>query len=217
MPGDFQENFVYITQLFQYYNVFVVPPDSPFQTMEDLISAANAQPGAIAVGMVQIGGIGWMMVRKLVSGAAIKLNEIVYQTTAQRITDLLGGRLAVGTALVGDAAPHIKSGRLRALGVSAPNPVVQLPDVPPIANTVPGFEMSSWFGLAVMKGTSADLIDEYEKHAIAAVNSPAVRDRLIQGGLQPVGSNRTEFASFLDKERAMYQQVFKESNIQRNE
>ena len=214
LPADFREDFVFVSQLFRYYNVFITPPDSPFRSIADLVGEAHARPGTVSVGSVQVGGIGWMMIKKLAHARNLRFNEVVYQTTSQQMVDVLGGRLAVGTALVGDAAPYIRDGRVRALGVSAPRAVPQLSGVAPIADTVPGFEMSSWFGLGVLKGTSPALIDSYERSAIASVRSSEMQERLVKGGLQAVGSSRGEFASFLSEEARLYRQVFRDANVQ---
>jgi tripartite-type tricarboxylate transporter receptor subunit TctC len=208
LPVDYRKEFIFITQLFRYYDVFVVPADSPLNSMGDLLTAARAKPGTVSMGSVQVGGLGWTMIKMLTERTKVSFNEIIYQTTGQQLVDLLGGRLSVGTSLVGDVIQHVAEGKLKVLGVSSLKPVPQLPTAAAVAATVPGFEVSAWFGLAAPPGTPRDRVAAIEDAAVKALKMPELRARLEKSGLEPVGSTIPEFAVFMAKEAAIYQDLF---------
>lgn len=214
LPADFKQDFEFISQLFRYYNAIVVPPGSAFKNIQDLITAARSNPGKISFGSVQVGGFSWSLMKLLAMAAGARFNEIVYQTTSQLLVDMLGGRVDVGGALIGDARQHLESGKLRALGVSSPREAPQLPGIPPVAATVPGFELSAWFGLAVPKGTPTSRVNALEKAATAAVRHPEMQARFIDWGLEGVGSDREEFAKFLREEAALYGRIYSSAGVQ---
>ena len=140
--------------------------------------------------------------------------HIPYRGSAQAITDMLGGQADVMFDNLPSALPFIKAGKLRALGVTSSKASPALPNVPPIAATgaeLSGFEASSWFGILAPANTPKDIVNKLQQEITRALASPAVKDKLIGQGADPVGNTPEQFAAFIQQETKKWAQVVKAS------
>jgi tripartite-type tricarboxylate transporter receptor subunit TctC len=179
------------------------------KTVAELIAAAKAKPGAITMGSPSAGTPPYLAVALLKMMAGIDVVQVPYFGESQMITDLLGGQLPVGIGGISSTIGHIKAGRLAALGVTTPARIGELPDVPAIAETVPGFAASGWSGIVAPKNTPAPIVATLAA-AIRTVEADAqFKARLADLGAPLFALPPTEFGSFIVSETDKWAKVIK--------
>jgi tripartite-type tricarboxylate transporter receptor subunit TctC len=136
--------------------------------------------------------------------AGVDLTHVPYKGSAPAVTDLVGGQVQVWFGDLPTGLPHIRSGAIRALAVTTAARSDVLPDLPPIADTVPGFEASAWFGFVVPKGTPAEIVDKLNREINAALADPKVQARIAGLGSSPMIMTPAEFGAFIASETAKW-------------
>jgi tripartite-type tricarboxylate transporter receptor subunit TctC len=208
-------NFAPITLAATAPNILVVDPKLPINSVADLIAAAKAKPGALSYDTPGIGTSPHLCMELLKYMAKIDLQHVPYKGTAAAVTDIMGGQIQVAFATALTAKPLVDAGRLRALAVSGPKRVEALPNVPPVAETVPGYEAMQWYGLVAPGGTPAAVIERAHAEAITALRSPEMKQRLATDGAEPLGSTPAEFAAFIRRELDKWTKVARAAGIER--
>ena len=211
---DPEKDFVPITNVVTGPQVLVVPANSPFKTVKDLIAAANAQPGKLTFGHAGIGSQTHLAAENFVNTAKINAVAVPYRGEGPALTGLVGGETSFAVTNLAAAVGHVNSGRLRALGVTSKVSAPQLPAVPPIANTLPGFENAGWFGLVAPTGTSKEIIDKVYRDTKKALESTQMKARFYAQGLTPVGNSPEEMGRAMKEESALWARVVRERKIQ---
>ena len=197
LPFDPVADFTPLTMVATTPSVLVAHPSVPVSNVKELIAYAKKRPGQLNFA---IGGIGSSL---HLAGEAFKMRSgvfivnIPYRSTAPAVTDVVGGSVPLMFAAVGNARQLIATGKLKALGVTSPKRLPQLPDVPAISETLPGFESSAWFGLFGPAGMSPDVVKRLSDAARASVRSDAMRQRVEADGGTVVGNDPAEFAAFV--------------------
>ena len=149
---------------------------------------------------------------KLVTGMDIA--HIPYKGTGPQLTDLLAGRTQASSAGLPALAPHIKSGKLRAIAVGTPQRVAQMPDVPTVAEMgYKDFETSQWYGILVPAGTPPALVKRLQEESAKALRSPAVTERFAGDGAVAGGGPSSEFAAFIAREQAIWSDIVRRAHI----
>jgi len=190
-------------------SVLVAHPSLPANSVPELIALAKSKPGKLNFA---IGALGSSL---HLAGDAFKLNagvfivNIPYRGTAPAVQDVLAGQVELMFAAVGNVQQHIRTGKLKALGVTSPQRLPALPDVPAIADTLPGFESSAWFGLFGPAKLPADIARTWSDAARAAVHIPEVRRRIEAEGATVVGNSPQEFSRFVVADIARWREVVK--------
>jgi tripartite-type tricarboxylate transporter receptor subunit TctC len=190
-------------------SVLVAHPSLPANSVPELIALAKSKPGKLNFA---IGALGSSL---HLAGDAFKLNagvfivNIPYRGTAPAVQDVLAGQVELMFAAVGNVQQHIRTGKLKALGVTSPQRLPALPDVPAIADTLPGFESSAWFGLFGPAKLPADISRAWSEAARAAVHSPEVRRRIEAEGATVVGNSPQDFSRFVVADIARWREVVK--------
>jgi tripartite-type tricarboxylate transporter receptor subunit TctC len=211
LPFDPEKDFTPLTMVSTTPAVLVAHPSVPVNNLRELIALAKAKPGKLnfAIGAlgssVHLAGEAF----KMMSGTYIV--DIPYKGTAPAIQDVLAGQVELMFANVGNAQNYIRAGRLKALGVTSPKRLPQFPDVPAIAEVLPGYQSSAWFGLfgpAHMPPEVARRVSDAARQALA---SPEVRKRIEADGAAPVGNAPDEFAHFVHEEIVRWGKVVKYS------
>jgi tripartite-type tricarboxylate transporter receptor subunit TctC len=215
VPYDPVRDFAPITLAATAPNILVVNPKLPIQSVAELIAAAKAEPGKLTYGTPGIGTSPHLCMELFKSMAGIDLRHIPYKGTAAAVTDIIGGQIDAAFATALTAKPLIDAGRLRALAVSGPRRVEALPNVPPVADTVPGYEAMQWYGLLAPAGTPAPVIERVHKEAMVALRSPEMKARLAADGAEPLGTTPAEFAAFIRRELDKWSRVRDAANIER--
>jgi tripartite-type tricarboxylate transporter receptor subunit TctC len=189
--------------------LLVAHPSVPANNLKELIALAKAKPGKLNFA---IGGLGSSLhlagdAFKMASGTYIV--NIPYKGTAPAIQDVLAGQVELMFANVGNAQAHLRAGKLKALGVTSPKRLPDFPDVPAIAEALPGYESSAWFGLFGPGRMAPDLAKRISDAARQAIAAPEVHRRIEAQGATPSGSSPQEFAAFVHAEIARWGKVVK--------
>ncbi len=209
LPFDPIKDFTPLTCVATSPSILVANPSLPAKDVRELIALAKAKPGKLNLA---IGAIGSSLhlagdAFKMQSGAYIV--NIPYRGTAPALQDVLAGQVDLMFAAIGNAQAHIRAGKLKALGVASLKRLPAFPDVPAIAEVLPGYESSAWFGLFGPGQMDPALARRLSDAARQAINSPDVRRRLEMEGAVPVGNSPDEFARFVQAEITRWAKVVK--------
>lgn len=214
MPYDALRDFAPITQTIQVPNLMVIHPSVPAQSVKEFIALAKSRPGDLLYASAGHGTNPHLTVELFTSMAGIRLSHIPYKGSLPGIVDLVGGRVAMSaTSSAPVLIPHIKSGRLRALGVTTAKRTQAMPEVPAIAETLPGYESVQWSGMLAPAGTPREIIDKLYKDVTAFITTPEVRARLLNENFEVVGSTPEQFAAFMKTETVKWAKVAKIAGI----
>jgi tripartite-type tricarboxylate transporter receptor subunit TctC len=211
LPFDPVKDFSALTCAATSPSVLVAHPSVPAGNVRELIALAKSKPGQLNFA---IGGIGSSLhmageLFKMQSGTFIV--NIPYRGTAPAVQDVLAGQVQLMFAAVGNVQAHIKAGKLKALGVTTEKRLPQLPEVPAIAEVLPGYESSAWFGLFGPGGMSADIARRTSDAARQAIAQPEMRKRLETEGAIPVGNTPEQFSAFVQSEITRWGKVVRYS------
>jgi tripartite-type tricarboxylate transporter receptor subunit TctC len=210
---DPEKDFIPVTNVVQGPQVLTVPAKSPFKTVKDLIDYAHANPGKLTFGHAGIGSQTHLAAENFVWQAKIDAVAVPYKGEGPGHAALVAGEIDFFVGNVAAAIGHINGGRLRALGVTSKTEAPQLPGVPPIARTVPGFENTGWFGIVAPTGTPKEIVHKVYEDTKTALQASDLRGRLYVQGLAPVGNTPEEFGRAIKQETALWAKVVKERNI----
>jgi tripartite-type tricarboxylate transporter receptor subunit TctC len=214
MPYDTANAFAPITMVSAVAPVLIVSSQSPARTMRELIDLAKAKPGALNHGSVGPGSMGSLSAELLRSLADIRFAQIAYKGSPQALTALISGELDFYfMASVGVVANQVKAGRVRALGVGSKQRVPALPDVPPIGDTVPGYEAGGWNGILAPAGTPRPIIDRLHRELVKIIRSPEFGKVLTREGATPGGNMPAELDAIVRADLAKWAKIIKESGI----
>src|SRR6266540_3648604 len=194
-------------------NVMVVHPSVPAATLAEFIAYAKANPGRINFASGGVGTSPHLSGELLKAMAGIDLVHVPYRGTAPALTDLLAGQVQVLFDNLPGSIGHIKTGKVRALGVTAPKRVDALPDVPTIGETVPGYEAGVWYGIAVPKGTPPEIIDKLSAAVNAVLADPKLKARLNELGGEPMPMGPADFGKLVAHETEKWAKVIKAAGL----
>lgn len=210
---DPEKDFVPVTNVVSGPQVVAVPSSSPHKSVKDLIEAMRAQPGKLTFGHAGIGSQTHLAAENFVNSAKVDAVAVPYKGEGPALAGLAGGETAFTVTNLAATLPHIQSGRVRALGVTSKVEVPQLPGVPPVAKTLPGFENTGWFGIVAPTGTPREVIQKVYQDTKKALEASDLRGRLYVQGLAPVGNTPEEMAKALKEETALWARVVRERKI----
>jgi len=197
------------------YTPFVlsVHPSLPSKTTKELIALARSKPGELVYASSGVGGLTHMATELFNSMAKIKMIHVPYKSTGAAMADLLAGRaqLIVGSLL--PTLPHFKTGKLRPLGVTTAKRWYSLPDVPTVAETLPGYEVELWFGVMIPRGTPQPIIDQLNGAVNKMVQDADMKKNLEAQGMVPSGGPPAKFAERIRKDYDRWTKVVKEAGI----
>ena len=214
VPYDPIRDFAPITLAATAPNILLVNTSLPVKSLAELIALAKQNPGRLSYGTPGVGTSPHMAMELLKSMAGIDLQHVPYRGTAPALTDVISGQLAAMFSNALTAHPQIDSGRVRALAVSGSRRIEALPSVPPVAETVPGYEAMQWYGLAAPAGTAPAIISRLNAQALKALRSDEMKERLALDGAEPVGTTPAEFGSLIKSELEKWTRVARAANIE---
>jgi tripartite-type tricarboxylate transporter receptor subunit TctC len=199
VPYDTLKDFAPVSLIATGDMLLLTHPASPIASVRDLIARAKAEPGKLNYGSAGNGTVNHIGMEVFKSMTGIKLTHVPYAGAPQSVIDLIAGRLDVMLNSIAPALPHVKSGKLRALGVAGAKRFAQLPDIPTVdeAAGLRGYQSGSWLGLLAPTGTPRAIVARLNEVAREVVRNADARARLIAIGGDPVGSSPQEFAAFL--------------------
>ena len=211
LPFDPEKDFTPLTMVSTSPAILVAHPSLPANNIRELVALSKAKPGKLNFAIGSLGSSVHLAgdAFKMMSGAYIV--NIPYRGTAPAIQDVLAGQVEMMFANVGNAQAHIKAGKLKALGVTSPKRLAAYPDVPAIAEVLPGYESSAWFGLFGPGRMNPELAKRISDAARQAIATPDLQRRIANEGATPVGNSPDEFARFVHAEIQRWAQVVKYS------
>ncbi len=192
-------------------NVLVVHPSIPVNTVAEFIAYAKANPGKLNMGSAGVGTTSHMAGELFKAMAGVALVHVPYRGSAPAITDLLAGHVQVMVDAMVTTLPHIQSGKLRALGVTTATRSRNLPDLPTIAETLPGYEAVIWYGVGVPQGTPAEIVRRLNREINAGLASAKIRAQLTELGSTPLITSPEAFGTFVRSETEKWEKVIKVS------
>ena len=210
---DPEKDFAPVTNVVSGPQVLVVPASSPYKSVKALVAAAKASPGRLTFGHAGIGSQTHLAAENFLYQAKVDAVSVPYKGEGPALAGLVGGETTFALTNLAASIGHISSGRLRALGITSRTEAPQLPGVPPIANTLPGFENAGWFGIVAPAGTPKEIIDKVYRDTKRALDTTEMKARFLAQGLAPVGNAPEEFARAMKAETALWAKVVKERNI----
>jgi len=178
-----------------------------------LTETARANPGKLNFGHAGIGSQTHLAAENFISAAKIEVQGVPYKGEGPALAGLVGGETAFTVTNVAATAGHVQGGRVRALGVTSRTQVPQMPGVPAIAATLPGFENSGWFGIVAPAGTPREIVHKIYLDTRRALDTTELKARFYTQGLTPVGNTPEEFARAMKAESAMWARVVRQRKI----
>ena len=207
LPFDPIKDFTPLTMVSTSPSVLVAHPKLPANNVAELIALAKAKPGQLNFAIGAMGSSLHLAGDAFKMKSGVYIVNIPYRGTAPAVQDVLAGQVELMFAAIGNVQSHIKAGKLKALGVTSPKRLAAYPDVPAIAESLPGYESSAWFGLFGPGRMNPELAKRLSDAARAAVQSPEVKRRIESEGATPVGNSPEEFARFVDSEIVRWRAV----------
>jgi len=217
LPYDPIRDFEPIGNIVLTPQTIVVGAGSPYRTLKELVAAAKAQPGALAYASLGVGSTSHLTMEAFQSAAGIRLNHVPFKGSGEAQAQLMGGSVPMMSDTIPGVLAHVRSGKLRALGVAIPGRSPHLPEVATIAEQgYPGFESVGWIGLAAPAKTPGAILEQLNGEIRKMLADPAVKERMNVLAFEPVGDSRAAFAAFIKSEIAKWTKVAKASGASAN-
>ena len=214
LPFDVEKDFAPISLVVEIQNMLMVPAGAPWKSVRELVAAAKASPGKLNYASSGAGATPHLSMELLKSMAGVEIAHIPYKGDAPALTDLLAGRVDMYFATVAGGIQHLRSGKLRALGVSAKKRAAVLPDVPTLDEAgVPGYEIASWFGVMAPAGTPRDIVNAMNGHIAKALAQADLRERYVAMGSDPSTNSPQEFQALIRDSVAKFRQIVQSAGI----
>jgi tripartite-type tricarboxylate transporter receptor subunit TctC len=214
LPYDPVKNFQPITMIGSMPNILVVRADSPWKSVQEVIAAAKAKPGSVNYASSGNGTSQHLSGVFFEQMSATKMVHVPYKSSAESLQALISGQGAdVIFENLAPALPHIKAGKLRALGVTSEKRSSTVPEVPAISESLPGFDVVSWQAIFAPAGVPKSIVDRLSAEMIKVVNDPAMKANLVAQGIEPGGMTPAELGAFQKTEVEKWARVIKAGNI----
>ncbi|WP_225122782.1 tripartite tricarboxylate transporter substrate-binding protein [Bradyrhizobium sp. BRP22] len=214
LPFDATKDLSSVLMIGSSANVMIVPKERPWKTIQDFIADAKAKPGSISFGSVGVGSAVHISAEKFRLAAGIEATHVPYRGGPEVIADILGGRIDLYFCPLATALPLIRDGQVKALLVSTPKRVADLPDVPtPVEIGLTGADSVSWFGIFVPAKTPRDIVEKFHAVGMKVLNDPATQASLKKLGVEPMPMTPAQMDDFIKSETAASQQLIKAAGI----
>jgi len=210
LPFDLLRDFAPVTQLIEAPFVLTANPKVA-GSLKELIATAKAKPGAL--NYATVGGSNSLMMEMVKSMSGTDITAVPYKGVGPALIDLTAGRVHMMFFSIGVAQPYVKDGRLRALGVTTLKRVPVLPGVPSISETLPGYELTPWYGVLVPARTPRQIIDKLHADMTRILKLPEIQESYMQQGFLPVGSTPQAFAAHMRSEITKFQRIVKDAKL----
>ncbi len=213
VPWDPVRDFAPITLALSSPNIVVVHPSLPVKSIKELIALAKAKPGELNYAAGTIGASPHLSTELFKAMARVNIVRVGYKGTGPSVIALIGGEVHLMFAGLGSVAPHIKTGRLRALAVTSAQLSALAPDLPTVASFLPGYESASVLGIFAPARTPAAIINRLHQEIVRAINKPEVKETFLNAGVEVVGSSPGELAAMVKTDMARMGKVIKDAGI----
>ncbi len=209
LPYDVARDFVPLVQVVDLPLVIVAHPSLPVRTVGELIALARKRPGEMQFASAGLATSQHLAAELFNATARLDMVHVAYKGSGPALQDLLGGHVTLMFDSLTSALPSIQNGKLRALGVTTRERVAAAPDIPPVAERLPGYEAVGWIGVLGVSGTPQELIARWTQDVAAIVREPATRERIIAQASVPASRSGAEFGAFLRAQGELWGKVVK--------
>jgi len=206
---DLVKDLVPVSLIANVPHVLLVNKDLAAKSVPELIALAKKQNGALNIASQGSGTVSHLEAELLKSMAGVDMTHVPYRGSAPALLDLMGGRVQVMFDSIASALPHIRAGKLRAIAVAAATRSPLLPDLPTVAESLPGYSAHSWLGIFVPAGTPKPIVDRLQRDLAAVIEDPKARARLVEAGFEPKSSTSAEFSRLVAEEMAKWRPIVK--------
>jgi tripartite-type tricarboxylate transporter receptor subunit TctC len=214
LPFDATKDLSSVLMIGSSANVMIVPNERPWKTIQDFIADAKAKPGSISFGSVGVGSAVHISSEKFLLAAGIEATHVPYRGGPEVITDILGGRIDLYFCPLATALPLIRDGQVKALLVSTPKRVADLPDVPsPTEIGLTGADSVGWFGIFMPAKTPRDIVEKFHAAGMKVLNDPATQASLKKFGVEPMPMTPAQMDDFIKSETAANLELIKAAGI----
>jgi tripartite-type tricarboxylate transporter receptor subunit TctC len=213
LPFDFIRDSAPVAGTIRLANVMEVHPAVPANNVAEFIAYAKANPGKINFASGGVGTSPHLSGELLKSMTGINIVHVPYRGTAPALSDLLAGQVQVLFDNIPGSIGHIKNGKVRALGVTGSKRVAAIPDVPTIGETVPGYEVSIWYGIAAPRGTPPKIVEKLNQAVNAVLGDPKLQARLAELGGEPMPMTPAQFGKLVAEETERWGKLIRAANI----
>jgi tripartite-type tricarboxylate transporter receptor subunit TctC len=213
MPFNPERDLLAVTNVASGPQVLVVNPAFSSKTLKEFIALARAKPKSINFGSAGVGTQTHLAAENFVTAAGIDVTHVPYKGEGPALADLVGGQIQLVTPNLSAAIGFVQAGKLRALAVTSKERSKQLPNVPAVAESLPGFENLGWFGFMVPAGTPANVVAKIHQDSVTILQSGDVRGRFEQLGMAAVGNSPEQFARAIKDESAHWARIIRERKL----
>ncbi len=213
VPYDPVKDFIAVTQLVSSGLVFTVRPGLGVNSVAELVALAKTSRPELNFGSIGPASTTHLAGEMLIRAAGINLLHVPYTGSTQPIADMLAGRIDMGFWNIGAVMGFIQAGQLKPIGVTTLGRSSRLPNVPAMAETYPGFEVNSWYGVHMPAGTPQPIIDRLHTEFVAALRAPDVSARLIENGLEIEGTSPAQFAAKIENDLRLWQELARATGL----
>jgi tripartite-type tricarboxylate transporter receptor subunit TctC len=214
LPYDPLRDFIPVTSVIRLPSMLAVHPTLPVRSVAELIALAKSKPGGLSYGSAGVGNFSHLEMELFALATGTKFLHIPYKGTGPLAMGMLGGEVQLGFNNVSTLLPHAQAGKLIALAVAEPKRMPDLPDVPAIAETVPGFEMAPWVGVIAPVGTPKEIVDRLTKETLAVMRDPAAVKQFTEQQLVVMTLEQDRFRDLIKKDLEKWGNVTKTAGIQ---
>ncbi len=215
LPYDLLNDFMPVSQVIQQPYLVVSTQSLSVRTMAELVALAKTIPGKLTYASTGVGGSNHLATELFSGAAGIRMMHVPYKGSSPALADVVAGQVQLMFSSIVTGLPLARSGKLRAIAVTSLKRSSAATDIPTVADTLPGFEAISWYGVVAPKGTPQGVVDGLQRAIEKGVQSPDVKTRLASEGSDGVGSTPQQFGGFLRSEMARFAKVIKEAGIGR--
>jgi tripartite-type tricarboxylate transporter receptor subunit TctC len=213
LPYDSVKSFEHVSLLATAPLIVCATNSLAATTVKDLVDLAKAKPGQLTFASSGIGAAAHLTTELLMSVTGIKMVHVPYKGTAPALQDLIGGQINVMLDVPSSMLPHVRAGKIKALGMASEKRVAVAPELPTLIESGVQVVGGTWVGLLAPAGTPKPVVEKLARESAAAMRRPEIKERFAQLGIEPVGNTSAEFTKFLKDEVAKWAKVIKEANV----
>ncbi|HEV7394169.1 MAG TPA: tripartite tricarboxylate transporter substrate binding protein [Burkholderiales bacterium] len=213
LPYDAVNDITPVTQVFDSATVVALHPSIPVMSVKELIAYAKAKPAALNYGSSGTGGITHLSTELFDQLAGTRMTHVPYRGTGPAMNDLLGGQIQLIFGAVASVMPHVNAKRLRGIAVTSAKRSIGAPELPPVAETVPGYEAAIWYGVVGPKGLPKQIVQRWNTEIDRIIGLPEMKERMIREGFERVEVSPARFHELLKREVSKWNTVVKKGNI----